>query len=86
MSQEKVDKKKYEKTHRKELMKKEKRKKIITRSLITILLLALVGAYAYYMVQQKNKKDSDALTEEQLNSLIEELNASTTEAGNTEEE
>ena len=43
MSQAKVDRYKYEKAHRKEIMRKEKRKKILSGVLASFIAVAVVG-------------------------------------------
>ena len=49
MSQAKVDRYKYEKAHRKEIMKKEKRKKILTRTAALVVCAAIVCWVGYSM-------------------------------------
>lgn len=46
MSQEKVDKRKYEKKHRAEIMKKKRRHKIIGWSIFGVVLGGIVGSIA----------------------------------------
>ncbi len=46
MSQEKVEKRKYEKTHRAEIMKKQRRKKILGWSIFGILFGGIIGSIA----------------------------------------
>ncbi len=59
MSQEKVDKKKYEKKHRKEIEKKNKLKKNISIAAIIIVLLAIVATPFGYTIYNNNKKDKE---------------------------
>lgn len=46
MSQSKVDKKKYEKKHRKEILRKQKIKKIIAITVTIVVIAAIVGSVA----------------------------------------
>lgn len=57
MSQEKVDRYKQEKLHRKEIMRKEKIRHIFRRCVVTVAALALLGwlSYSAYGVYKTNQ-------------------------------
>lgn len=52
MSQKKVDQYKYEKAHRKEIMKKQKTKNMLRRVATGVICLALVGWLGYSAVSK----------------------------------
>lgn len=53
MSQSKVDKKKYEKKHRKEILRKQKIKKIIAITVTIVVIAAIVGSVAGVKIYNK---------------------------------
>lgn len=57
MSQEKVDRYKEEKLHRKEIMRKEKIRHILRRCVVTVAALVLLGwlSYSAYNVYKTNQ-------------------------------
>ena len=83
MSQEKVDKKKYEKQHRKEIERKNKIAKITSVVGVSVLIIALIAAPIAISVINKNKaanaNKTDPMLEEFMNSLS--TYEATTEAG-----
>ena len=60
MSQSKVDKKKYEKKHRKEILRKQKIKKIIAITVTIVVIAAIVGSVAGVKIYKAIPKYVDA--------------------------
>lgn len=88
MSQEKVDKYKEAKKNRKQIAKKEKREKILA-ILGGCFLVVLLGGYLIWstvdsLVEEETTTETGyTLSEEQLSSLLEQLNSQTTAGGET---
>ena len=62
MSQEKVNKYKWEKANRKELMQKEKRNKMITRIAGAVVVLALIGWVGFSVYDSITDRINSSLT------------------------
>ncbi len=60
MSQEKVDKRKYEKQHRKEIEKKNKIKRNVSVVAIIVVLLAIIATPFGYSIYKSNQKDKES--------------------------
>ena len=60
MSQSKVDKKKYEKKHRKEILRKQKIKKVIAITVTIVVIAAIVGSVAGVKIYKAIPKYVDA--------------------------
>lgn len=87
MSQEKVELYKKEKKNRKKNLKKDKRNKVlikITSALIGILLIAgLVWIVKDGEIKRLNQEPTSTMSQEELSSLIDSLNQSTSESETT---
>ncbi len=57
MSQEKVDKKKYEKTHRRSLLRKKKLEEVLSIACVSVIAIAIVGwiGFSIYTKVQENE-------------------------------
>lgn len=92
MSQEKVEKRKYEKLHRKEIEKKRKIKKALG-VLAAILVLGIIVGFPLGLQYYNNHKDTSAATATEVNADLQALQnmiatatvEATTEAGATTE-
>lgn len=76
MSQKKVDQYKYEKAHRKEIMKKQKTKAMVRRVVTGILCLALVGWLGYSAVnkyQDSQPRETYEVDYDAVNEYVEGL-------------
>lgn len=76
MSQKKVDQYKYEKAHRKEIMKKQKRMSLVRRTVVGILTLALVGWLGYSAVnkyQDSQPREAYEVNYDAVNEYVEGL-------------
>ena len=69
MSQEKVEKRKYEKLHRKEIEKKRKIKKALG-VLAAILVLGIIVGFPLGLQYYNNHKDTSAATATEVNAVI----------------
>ena len=90
MSQAKVEKYKQEKANRKKIMKKEKRMHILRVILASLVGLVIVGFLVWSVVDKYNDKNNSTepitLSEEEMSSLMEQINSTTgSEEGSTKE-
>lgn len=69
MSQAKVDRYKYEKAHRKEIMRKEKRKKILNGVLASLVAVAIVGWVGFNMYSSYEESQPRKSCEVKLDSI-----------------
>ena len=78
MSQEKVDLYKKEKANRKKNIKKEKRNKILKRLAAGLGVVAIIAVLVASVVMSNKQDDTITLSQEELQSLIDSINAGTT--------
>ena len=81
MSQEKVDKYKHQKAHRREIMRKERMKSLVRRSILAVLAIALVAWLGFSAHDSWVRNQPRHVAEVNFDSITEFMN-SQAEAGN----